>query len=198
MPPTPAQARVLEAFRALRKKQGRPPTVRELGRKLGLSSTRTVHDHLKALEAAGLLERQPGARGLTLAGGVGEGIPILGRVAAGMPVLAEQNLDGALDLGSFFGPSEGLFLLQVRGDSMVDAGIHPDDYVVVRQQEHVEDEEIGVVEVDGEVTVKRVIWRGRILWLHPANENYRPIAKDLRIHEARILGKVVGVIRQVS
>ncbi len=197
MPLREAQSRVLEAFRALQRREGRPPTVRELGARLGMRSTRTVHDHLKALEAAGLLARKPGARGLRLASGE-EGIPVLGRVAAGAPLLAERNLDGALDLGSFFGPSEQLFLLKVQGESMTGAGILPGDYVVVQQQEGAENGEIAVVLVDGEVTVKRVARRGQVLWLHPANEAFRPLAVDLRVHQAGFLGKVVGVVRQVS
>ena len=166
---------------------------------MGLKSTRTVHDHLKALEEEGLLIRRPGARGLVPAKGAsGVGLPVLGRVAAGAPLLAERNLDGELDVGSFFGPAEGLFVLKVQGDSMVDAGIHPGDYVVVRHEARVAEGEIGVAAVDGEVTVKRLARRGQVLWLHPANEAFRPIAVDLRAQRARILGKVVGVVRRVE
>ena len=81
---------------------------------------------------------------------------------------------------------------------MEGAGILPGDFVAVRCQDRVEDGQIAVVDVDGEVTVKRVARRGLVLWLHPENERYRPIAVDLRTHEARILGKVVGVVRQVE
>ena len=198
---TNTRAEILEAFQTLLRKTGRPPTVRELGRQVGLKSTRTVHDHLKALEAEGLLIRRPGARGLALASGSGmgmPGIPVLGRVAAGAPLMAERNLDGELDLGGFFGPMDGLFVLKVQGDSMLEAGIHPDDYVVVRAEAEVPEGGIGVAAVDGEVTVKRLARRGQVLWLHPANAAYRPIAVDLRTHEAKVLGKVVGVIRSVE
>ena len=197
MAPTARQAEVLAAFRALEGQTGRPPTVRELGRRLGLKSTRTVHDHLHALEEAGLLVRQQGSRGLSLAPSE-RGIPVLGRVAAGTPVLAEQNLDGALDVGAYFGPAEGLFMLQVNGESMKDAGILPGDHVVVRANAAVDDGDIGVVLVDGEVTVKRLARRGQIVWLHPANEDFRPIAVDLRRQELKVLGKVVGVVRRVE
>ena len=190
------QAEVLKAFRLLQRETGRPPTIRELCRKLGLASTRTVHDHLKALEAQGKLVRRRGARGWRPPGA--EGLPVLGRVAAGAPLLAEQNLDGALDLGTYFGVSESLFLLQVNGESMRDAGILPGDHVVVDAKAEVGDSEVGVVLVEGEVTVKRLARRGRILWLHPANEAFRPIAVDLRAQKARVLGKVVGVVRRVD
>ena len=199
------RARILAAFRALLRRTGRPPTVRELGIQVGLKSTRTVHDHLKALEAEGLLIRRPGARGLALPPGTAPGapetrtgVPILGRVAAGAPLMAERNLDGELDLGSFFGAADGLFVLKVQGDSMLEAGIHPDDYVVVRAGGEVPEGAIGVAAVDGEVTVKRLARRGQVLWLHPANPAYRPIAVDLRTHEAQVIGRVVGVVRQVS
>ena len=194
---TDRQKKVLEAFRELQRRQGRPPTVRELGGRLRLSSTRTVHDHLKALQAEGLLRRQPGARGLRLAEGE-TGLPILGRVAAGKPLLAEENLEGNLDLGCFFGQAEGLFLLMVQGDSMVQAGILPGDYVVVRSQEEVPAGAIAVAEVEGEVTVKRAVKKGQVLWLHPANPAFEPVAIDLRKKEARILGRVVGVLRTVD
>ncbi len=196
MPLTARQVEVLKAFRKLQQESGRPPTVRELCRSLGLSSTRTVHDHLHALEAEGHLVRKPGARGL-LAPGAGE-IPVLGRVAAGAPLLAEQNLDGSLDLATYFGPADGLFLLQVNGESMRDAGILPEDHVVVKAGSPVADGEIAVVMVEGEVTVKRLARRGQVLWLHPANEDFRPVAVDLRSQRARILGKVVGVVRRVG
>lgn len=172
--------------------------MRELCRRLNIRSTRTVHDHLKALEAEGVLRRQPGARGLSLADKAEQGIPILGRVAAGAPVLAERNLDGHLDLGTYFGVGEDLFLLQVNGESMRDAGILPGDHVVVRADLPVGDGEVGVVLVEGEVTVKRLARRGQVLWLHPENRDFRPIAVDLRSQDARILGKVVGVVRRVE
>ncbi len=198
---TDTRARILEAFRTLQRKSGRPPTMRELGKQVGLKSTRTVFDHLKALEAEGLLIRRPGARGIALASGtpgMRTGVPILGRVAAGAPLMAERNLDGELDLGGFFGPLDSLFVLKVQGDSMLEAGIHPGDYVVVRAEAEVAEGEIGVASVDGEVTVKRLARRGQVLWLHPANAAYRPIAVDLRTHEAKVIGKVVGVVRQVA
>lgn len=194
---TAKQCKVLQAFRELERRQGRPPTVREIGRRLGMRSTRTVHDHLKALEEAGALVKSRGARGLALPEGT-RGIPLLGRVAAGAALLAEQNLDGRLDIGSFFGPAEGLFLLKVNGDSMVDAGILPGDFVVVRGGEAPSEGGTAVVLVDGEATVKHLVRRGHVLWLHPANEKYRPMAVDLRAHDARVLGRVVGVVRQVD
>ena len=194
---TETRARLFTAFQTLLRKHGRPPTVRELGLQVGLKSTRTVHDHLKALEEEGLLIRRPGARGLVPAKGAsGAGLPVLGRVAAGAPLLAERNLDGELDVGSFFGPAEGLFVLKVQGDSMRDARIFDGDLVLVKVQPRAVPGEIVVAMVDDEVTIKRFQVDGKAVVLKPENEDFAPIAigKEKRF---RILGKVIGVFRKL-
>jgi len=118
-------------------------------------------------------------------------MPILGRVPAGGPLLAEENVEGTLDLTEEFA-GEKVFALKVRGDSMIDDGIREQDLVVVRAQAHAEPGEIVVALVDGEATVKRLARRGEKLWLQPANRRYDPIPVA---GDTKVLGKVIGVIR---
>jgi repressor LexA len=171
--------------------KGHPPTVREIGSAFGFRSTGTVRDHLRALETKGYLRTLPGkSRGLLPQQWL-RALPILGRVAAGGPVLAEENIEGTLDLSREFG-GEKVFALKVRGDSMVEAGVCDGDLVVVRAQEHAEAGQIVVALVDGEATVKKLARRNGKLWLQPANPRYEPIALGA---DSKILGKVIGVIR---
>jgi len=167
-------------------------------RAFGYRSTGTVRDHLRALEVKGHLKKQAGkARGLVphdwpkMLRAEFPPMPILGRVAAGGPLLAEENLEGTLDLTEEFA-GQKVFALKVHGDSMIEAGICEGDLVVVRAQEHAEAEEIVVALVEGESTVKRLARRNGKLWLQPANRRYDPIAVE---GDTRVLGKVIGVIR---
>jgi repressor LexA len=118
-------------------------------------------------------------------------VPILGRVPAGRPLLAEENIEGTLDLSEEFA-GQKVFALKVRGDSMIDAGICEDDLVVVRAQNHAEEGQIVVALVDGEATVKRLARRNGKPWLQPANDRYQPIPVE---GDTKVLGKVIGVIR---
>jgi len=122
---------------------------------------------------------------------------VLGRVAAGQPILAEENWSGSLDLGDMFGQTEQLFALQVRGDSMIDAGILEGDYGIVRKQETARSGEIVVARLNDEATVKYYQPRAKQVELVAANEKYRPIVVTEDV-DFRILGTVRGVIRTVS
>ena len=185
---------ILDSIRS----SGRPPTVREICRAFGFRSTGTARDHLRALESKGHLKKHRGkSRGLVphdwprLLRQQFPPMPILGRVPAGGPLLAEENVEGTLDLTEEFA-GEKVFALKVRGDSMIDDGIREQDLVVVRAQAHAEPGEIVVALVDGEATVKRLARRGEKLWLQPANRRYDPIPVA---GDTKVLGKVIGVIR---
>jgi len=196
---TPPQQKLLTYILDSIRNSGRPPTVREICHAFGYRSTGTARDHLHALETKGHLKKLPGkSRGLVpsnwsklLRAEFLLPIPILGRVPAGGPLLAEENIEGSLDLSEEFA-GQKTFALKVHGDSMVEAGICEDDLVVVRGQPHAEPGEIVVALVDGESTVKRLARRNGKLWLQPENPRYEPIAVG---GDTRILGKVIGVIR---
>ena len=178
------------------REQGYPPSVREIGEAVGLKSPSTVHFHLKHLEEAGVIEKGAGkGRAITLTEtSVQEDrVPIVGNVAAGSPILAEECIEDYLTFDT--GGREGeYFALRVRGESMLNAGILPGDFVVVHQQPTAYNGEIVVALLGDEATVKRLSRRNGQVWLLPENENYQPI--DGR--EATLLGKVTAVIRQYS
>lgn len=178
--------------------QGYPPSVREIVEAVGLKSPSTVHFHLKHMEELGVIDRSAGkGRSITLTGGLPEEeqqenrIPIVGRVAAGAPILAQECIEDYLTFDTG-GRGGEFFALRVRGESMINAGILPDDLVVVRQQPDASNGEIVVALLGEEATVKRLSRRGSEVWLLPENENYQPI--DGR--QAQIMGKVTAVIRQ--
>ena len=196
---TPPQQKLLTYILDSIRKSGSPPTVREICAKFGYRSTGTARDHLGALEIKGYLRKLPGkSRGLVpsnwsklLRAEFLLAIPILGRVPAGGPLLAEENIEGTLDLSEEFA-GQKVFALKVHGDSMIEAGICEDDLVVVRSQDQAEPGEIVVALVDGESTVKRLERRNGKLWLQPANPRYQPISIT---GDTRVLGKVIGGIR---
>ena len=176
--------------------QGYPPSVREIGDAVGLKSPSTVHFHLKHLEELGVIGKSAGkGRAITLTEQPQEPqedrIPIVGHVAAGTPILAQECIEDYLTFDTNGRPDE-YFALRVRGESMINAGILPDDLVVVRQQRTANNGEIVVALLEDEATVKRFSRRGSEVWLLPENENYSPI--DGR--QAQIMGKVTAVIRR--
>ena len=193
---------ILGFIQRFAREHGYPPTIREIGREYGISSTNGVRYYLNLLEKEGHLRRSERiSRGIE---GVGRqataasaGIPLLGRVAAGQPVLAEESLEGTVEPGEMFGDRDGLFALRVRGDSMTGAGILAGDYVIVRQQENASAGEIVVALLGDEATVKyyRPV-RGRVE-LVAANPAYEPIVAGAQ-SGLRILGVVKGVIRTVT
>ncbi|MDX6539844.1 MAG: repressor LexA [Gaiellales bacterium] len=185
---------------------GYPPTVREIGTAVGLTSSSTVHAHLANLERIGLLRRDPAKpRALNLVGrstkvppapepaGI-RMLPLLGQIAAGAPLLAEGQVEELLPVPELLTASGENFLLRVRGDSMIDDGIHSGDYVVVRRQETAENGEIIAALVDGgEATVKRIYREKDRIRLQPANASVAPIYAD----DVVVLGRIVGVFRRI-
>jgi repressor LexA len=198
---TKRQKEIFDYIRRYASKYGYPPTVREIGKAVGLHSSSTVHAHLANLEKVGLLRRDPTKpRAIELfvdrAKRVirGPGLPLVGQVAAGGPLLAEENIEEYLDVPAVVGGESGDFVLQVKGDSMRDAGILEGDYVVVRQADDAANGEIVVALLEDEATVKRFYREKDRIRLQPANKAYKPI----RTRDAKLLGRVVGVFRSVA
>jgi repressor LexA len=198
---TKRQKEIFDFIRSYASKTGYPPTVREIGKAVGLHSSSTVHAHLANLEKVGLLRRDPTKpRAIELLVGKAKravqasSVPVVGQVAAGEPVLAEENIEEYLELPSIVGGDEGDFILQVKGDSMKDAGILDGDFVVVQRQDTATNGEIVVALVGEEATVKRYFREDDHIRLQPENEALEPI----RTREAVVLGRVVGVFRRVS
>ena len=202
---TKRQQEIFDFIKKYSAKYGYPPTVRDIGKAVGLGSPSTVHAHLANLEKIGLLRRDPTKpRAIELldraadavksvVGGTG-GLPLVGNVAAGQPILAEENIEEYVDVPALAGGADGEYVLRVRGDSMVDAGILEGDFVVVRPQDTAKDGEIIVALVGEEATVKRFFREDDHVRLQPENETLEPI----RSREVRVLGRVVGVFRQVA
>ncbi|HLU60422.1 MAG TPA: transcriptional repressor LexA [Pseudonocardia sp.] len=218
---TPRQRKVLEVIRDWVERFGYPPSVREIGDAVGLTSTSSVHHQLRALERKGYLRRDPnrtravdvrgpeevvrgGENTADAAADAGETpardlhpepamVPLLGNIAAGGPILAEQAVESVFPLPREIVGEGTLFLLNVRGDSMIEAAITDGDWVVVRQQPVAENGEIVAAMIDGEATVKTFKRRDGHVWLMPANPAYDPIPGD----DATILGRVVAVLRRL-
>ena len=200
---TARQAEVLSFIGEHSKRNGFPPSVRDIGNRFGLNPA-TVHDHIKALERKGRLLRQPNrSRSLVVIkpGGPTDAhltpkeVPVIGRVAAGAPILAQENIEDVLRLPDGWAP-EGAFLLRVEGDSMQDAHILDGDYVLVRPDKTASNGEIVVAMIDDEATVKRFYRKKNSVELRPENPAYAPI--EVRSSESTgfsIVGKVIGVFR---
>ena len=201
---TPRQLKILSVIKTAVEDQGYPPSMREIGQAAGLSSTASVTYQLQILEEKGWIRRDA-SRGraieITLPGQDGEAapqdktrlIPLVGRIAAGNPILAEQEVEEVLPLPESIVGKGDLFLLQVKGDSMIDLAICDGDFVVIRSQKDAQKGEIVAAMIDGEATVKTWSKKDVHYWLLPANDNYAPIPAD----EAVILGKVTAVLRSV-
>jgi repressor LexA len=224
---TPRQRKVLEVIRDWVERFGYPPSVREIGDAVGLTSTSSVHHQLRSLERKGYLRRDPNrtravdVRGPDdMPGDAGSHpvpgevtvepdatepgelrshrpspafVPLLGNIAAGGPILAEQAVESVFPLPREIVGEGTLFLLKVRGDSMVEAAITDGDWVVVRQQPVAENGEIVAAMIEGEATVKTFKRRDGRVWLMPANPAYEPIPGE----EATVLGRVVAVLRRL-
>ena len=201
---TKRQQEIFEFIKKYSAKYGYPPTVRDIGKAVGLASSSTVHAHLANLEKLGLVRRDPTkpraielldrAVGAVKDVVVPQGLPVVGHVAAGSPILAEENIEEYVSVPGIAGGDDGEYLLRIRGDSMVKAGILPDDFVVVRPQDTAADGEIVVALVGEEATVKRFFREDDHVRLQPENDEYEPI----RTREAQVLGRVVGVLRRVA
>jgi repressor LexA len=204
---TKRQQEIFDFIRKYSAKYGYPPTVRDIGKAVGLASSSTVHAHLANLEKIGLLRRDPSKpRAIELLDrAVGsavesvrsivrnDGLPLLGSVAAGQPILAEENIEEYVSVPDAAGGQEGSYLLRVRGDSMKNAGILEDDLVVVHPQETAKDGEIVVALLGEEATVKRFFRETDHVRLQPENETMEPI----RSKEVKVLGLVVGLMRSL-
>jgi repressor LexA len=200
---TKRQQEIFEFIKRYSAKYGYPPTVRDIGKAVGLASSSTVHAHLANLERIGLLRRDPSKpRALELldraVGGVRDivrssGLPLVGHVAAGQPVLAEENIEDYVDVPAAAGGETGEYVLRVRGDSMKDAGILEGDFVVVKAQDTADDGDIVVAMVGEEATVKRFFREPDHIRLQPEN----PAMEPIRSKEVRVLGRVVGLLRRV-
>jgi len=200
---TSRQQEIFQFIKRYASKYGYPPTVREIGKAVGLASSSTVHAHLANLEKYGVLRRDPTKpRAIELlfdkakkAVVPDEGaLPLVGRVAAGAPVLAEENIEDYVQVPAVAGGDEGEYVLQVSGESMRDAGILAGDYVVVRRQDSARDGEIVVALLGDEATVKRFFRERDHVRLQPENASMEPI----RSRDVQVLGRVVGVFRKVK
>ncbi len=202
---TPTQHRVLEMVAAFIQENGYPPSTRELAQQLGVKAP-SVHEQLRRLEQKGYIRRDPlKARSIEIlhmprrisAASMNDDsdthrVPVLGEIAAGLPLLSDENFSGHLDV-----PIDGrlkpgrFFALRVVGDSMIESGIHPGDFVVVRQQPLAENGEIVAALLEDGATVKRLRKDSLHVWLCPENRAYAPIDVTCR-EDFRILGKVIA------
>ena len=218
---TPRQRKVLEFLREEIEKRGYPPSMREIGAAVGLTSSSSVAHQLRTLERLGFVKRDPNrpralevflpdviaarrSMGAANESGFDETdignshpapryVPMVGRIAAGGPILAEERIEEVFPLPKSLVGDGTLFLLEVQGDSMIDAAICSGDYVVIRQQPVAENGEIVAAMLDGEATVKTFQRKDGKVWLLPHNDNYSPIDGT----HATILGKVTAVLRRL-
>ncbi len=208
---TERQEEVLNFIKQFREENGYPPTLREIGKKFGISSTFGVKRHLDALVKKGYLNIESNAsRGISFSKDENlkapnlfdlekelgfQKVPIVGRVAAGMPILAEENLEGTVVLdSSFVKRSEESFALKVKGDSMINAGIFEGDLVIVSSKRDIHNGDIVVAMLDDEATVKTYEMKSNKIRLLPQNEKYQPI-EIAGTGDFKLIGKVVGVVR---
>lgn len=206
------QQQVLDFIRAKVSERGYPPSVREIGEAIGLSSPSTVHSHLSTLSKLGYIRKDPtkpraieilSTPGTTAASGPStrddehlRDVPLLGRIAAGSPILAAEDVENVMALPTDLVGTGPVFMLEVRGDSMIDAGILDGDYVVVRKQDDARDGEIVAALVDGEeATVKRLRRANGKVMLISENPAYEPMVFE---RDVAIIGKVVTVLRKVG
>ncbi len=206
-PLTKRQHAVLDTIRGWIRERGYPPTIRELGRQLGIKSLRGVTTHLDAIARKGFLTREPRARSISLSDLVAPfeqaiRVPVVGRIRAGQPVLAQEHLEGHVVVdGGWIGAASasaaaGHMALKVHGDSMINAGILDGDYVIVRQQPTAESGEIVVALLGEEATVKRFFKEEHRIRLQPEHPTMPPLFVEAQ-HPLTILGKVVAVIRRI-
>ncbi|WP_138377514.1 transcriptional repressor LexA [Collinsella bouchesdurhonensis] len=211
---TKRQQQIYDFIRSYQTEKGYPPSVREMAAAVGLSSPSTVHAHLSALEAHGLIKRdktKPRALevfeqegnpdnnlGISQESPVAEmrgvvSLPLVGRVAAGMPILAEQNIEDTFTIPTEIASDSSSFILEVHGNSMINVGIYNGDYIIVREQPSAMNGDIVVAMIDGSATVKTFYKeRGRVR-LQPENDAMEPIFAD----NPTILGKVVALMRRL-
>ncbi len=198
---TARQQQVLDFIKRRIRERGYPPSVREIGAAIGLSSSSTVHGHLNRLEEKGFIKRDPtkpraievldADRAVQRTRFVA--VPLVGRVTAGEPILAVENVEDIFPLPYDLVGHEEVFMLRVRGDSMVNVGIYDGDWVLVRRQETADDGDVVVALLDDEATVKRLYRQNGRIRLQPENDAMAPIVTD----RAEVLGKVIGLFRRL-
>ena len=206
------QLAIYDFIKSYSDEHGYPPSVREIGAAVGLAAPSTVHMHLKALESQGLIKRDSKKpRTIEVMGKSEEGdeplatvsqdvdhdvirLPLVGRVAAGVPILAEQNIEDTLSLPTSIVGDASSFILRVRGESMINAGIFDGDYIVVKEQHEAHDGEIVVALIDDSATVKTFYRERDRIRLQPENDSMEPIYVDNPV----ILGRVTALIRSVG
>jgi len=202
---TTRQQQIFDFIKRHTQDKGYPPTVRDIGKAIGLTSSSTVHAHLANLERLGMLRRDPTKpRAMEVLADkakravVPSGLPLIGRVAAGTPILAEENIEEYVEVSPLANGDGGDFVLEVRGESMKNAGILDGDCVVVRKQNSVNNGDIVVAiledELEPEATVKRYFRERDHIRLEPENENFEPI----RSPDVKIAGRVIGVFRRCT
>jgi repressor LexA len=196
---TPKQFEILTFIKDSLREKGYPPSVREIGQAVGLSSSSTVHGYLRKLEKKGYLRRDPTKpRAIEVLDPEGESIkcvnvPLVGRVAAGLPILAVENREELFPLPVHFTGTGEFFMLKVQGESMIEAGILDGDMVVVRQQHDANNGDIVVALLEEEATVKRFYKEKDRVRLQPENRVMEPIYTN----QLQILGKVIGLVRKI-
>lgn len=197
---TERQRRILEVIQQFTAERGYPPSVREIGERVGLSSSSTIHAHLKTLERHGLISRDP-TKPRALRSEVGPAartpesivMPIIGKVAAGTPITAQENVEGEFVLPAAFTRTSDGFMLRVQGDSMIEAAILDGDLIVVRPQKSANNGEIVVAMLEGEATVKRFYKEDGRVRLQPENRAMAPIYAS----DVTIVGRVEAVVRKL-
>ena len=191
------QARILQFIKQELEHHNYPPSVREICDAVNLKSTSTVHKHLQELEERGLIRRDPTKpRALEVLDNPlskGRSVPLVGRVTAGEPILAEENIEDYLVMPQDLLGRDNVFALRVEGESMINAGIYSGDFIFVREQPDASNGEIVVAMIEGEATVKRLYKETKHIRLQPENDAMAPII----VREASVLGKVVGLFRQL-
>ena len=193
---TARQQEILAFIQEFMDTEGFPPTRAEIAAALGFRSVNAAEDHLKALVRKGAIEILPGvSRGIRVLGASDDGLPVVGRVAAGHPILAEQNIQAHCRVDPRLFRPRAHYLLQVRGQSMRDAGILDGDLLAVNRRPEASNGEVVVARVEDEVTVKRFRRRGNVVRLLPENPDFEPIVIDLRRQPLEIEGIGVGVLR---
>ena len=207
---TDRQRQTLQFISDTVQERGYPPSVREIGEAMGLASSSTVHSHMQALQRKGYLRIDPtkpraiellfdAETGLAAERSPARSVPLLGRIAAGTPILAQENVEDIYPMPAELVGDGNVFMLEVKGDSMIDAGIHDGDFVIIRQQPTAHSGEIVAAMVpseysdDAEATVKTIRHRGSAVWLEPANPALEPYEAP---SGTEIIGKVVAVFRK--
>jgi repressor LexA len=203
---TDKQSEILDVIRSFTREVGYPPSVREIGQRVGLSSSSTIHSHLKSLEKSGHLRRDPtkpralvpvdmgiDPQAFASAGPESVAIPVLGRVAAGVPITATENLEDTFVLPASFVRRDDAFMLRVKGDSMIEAGILDGDLILVDPQPSATNGQIVVAMIEGEATVKRFYREAGKIRLQPENRTMEPIYAD----DVTVVGRVEAVVRRL-